>query len=229
MFVFKDWRKLAMVILSLLAGELVYKIFDFSWWMAGLVLVGWLLFLKLPKKVSWILLPILFLAVLAINKLFNMGSFDWEKIVWTNPDYLKLINRYWQEDLWLPFKIRNLFYSSWLLIFSWLNLVFKLISPAFLVRMLGFSGVYLIFFGFVQLFSRSGGISLRSKKLWQPLIWWLVVVAASGCGMLVDSKSALILALPAIIYFMYLGVDNKIFEKYQKYWWLLLIIDILLK
>jgi len=222
MFVFKDWRKSAMVILSLLAGELVYKIFDFSWWIVMMVLIGWFLFLKLPKKIGWILLPILFLAVLTINKLFNMGSFDWEKIVWTNSDYLKLINRYGQEDLWLPFRIRNLFYSSWLLIFSWLNLVFKLLSPAFLVRMLGFSGLFLVFFGLIKFFK-------NKNKFFGPLWWWLVVVAASGFGMLVDSKSALILALPAIIYFMYLGVVNKTFEKYKKYWWVLLIIDILLK
>ena len=215
-------NKWLVVGLSLLAGQLFYKIFDFSWWMVGLVLIGWFLFLKLPKKAGWILLPILFLAVLAINKLFNMGSFDWEKIVWTNPDYLKLINRYWQEDLWLPFRLRNLFYSSWLLFFSWLNLVFKLISPAFLVRMLGFSGVYLIFFGLIQLFK-------NKKILFGPLWWWLVVVGASGCGLLVDSKSALVLTLPAMIYFMYLGAGNKTFEKYKKYWWILLIVDILLK
>jgi hypothetical protein len=216
------WKNVLVVGLSLLVSQLFYKIFEFNWWVVFLVLIMWFLFLKLPKKINWILLPILFLIVLAINKLFTFWTFNWEKIVWTNPDYLKLINRYWQEDLWLLFRIRNLFYSYWLLFFSWLDLVFKLLSPVFLVRMLGFSGFTLTLLGLIQFFK-------NKKKNWGPLVWWLVVVAASGWGMLVDSKSALILALLAIIYFMYLGVKNKSFHKYQKYWWLLLFVDFLLR
>jgi hypothetical protein len=217
-----------MVGLSLLAGQLFYKIFDLNFWFLVSILIMWFLFIKLPKKFSWILLLILFFTVLSINKLFSLHlnplnyNFNWEKIVWTHPDYLKLIDRYWHQDLWLLFKLRNLFYSSWLLIFSWLDLVFKLISPIFLVRMLGFSGFSLTFFGIIQFF--------KSKQIfWPPLFWWLIVVMASGFGMLTDSKSSLILDLPAIIYFMYLGTKNKIFNKYQKFWWLLLLIDILLK
>lgn len=223
-----NWKNIILIGLSLLVGQLFYKVFDFSWWLVILFLLMWFLFLKLPKKFSWIFLVVLFFLVLFINKLFTVHlnplvySFDWEKIVWTNPGYLKLINRYWQEDLWLPFRIRNLFYSSWLLFFSWLDLVFKLLSPVFLIRMLGFSGFTLILSGLIQFFK-------NKKKNWCPLIWWLVVVMSSGCGMLTDSKKSLILALPAIIYFMYLGIKNKSFNNYQKYWWILLIIDIILK
>lgn len=222
------WKKIIMIGLSLLVGQLFYKIFEFNWWVLLLILLMWFLFLKLPKKFSWIFLIILFFLVLAVNKLFAIHlnplsySFDFEKIVWTNPGYLKLINRYWSEDLWLPFKFRNLFYSSWLLIFSWLDLIFKLLSPIFLIRMLGFSGFFLMFFGLIKNF--------KDKKIfWQPLFWWLIVVATSGLGMLTDSKNSLILAIPAIFYFMYLGAKNKSFDKYQKYWWLLLIVDFLLK
>lgn len=212
---------MVLVILSLLVGQLFYKIFDFSWWMVVAVLVGYFLFLKLPKKIGWVLLPILFLLVLSVNKLFSGDSFDWEKIVWTNPGNLKLIERYGLEDLWLPFKIRNLFYTSWLLVFNWINLVFKLISPEFLTRMLGWSGFSLTLFGVIQFFK-------NKKRFWQPLIWWVVVVMAAGWGILIDSKSALILALPAIIYFMYLGVNNETFKKYKKWWWILVVIDLIM-
>lgn len=221
-------KNVLMVGLSLLVSQLFYKIFEFSWWILFLVLLMWFIFLKLPKKISWIFLIFLFFLVLIVNKLFTVHlnplnySFAWERIVWTNPAYLNLINRYWQENLWLPLSIRHLFYSPWLIFFCWLDLFFKLLSPVFLIRMLGFNGFILILFGLIHFFK-------EKKKNWGPVIWLLVVIAASGWGMLVDSKSALILALMAVIYFMWLGVKNKTLEKYQKYWWLLFLLDILLK
>jgi len=222
------WKSVLMVGLSLLVSQLFYKIFEFDWWLLLLVLLMWFLFLKLPKIISWIFLLFLFFLVLIVNNLFTIHlnpfnyTFAWERIVWTNPSYLNLINRYWQENLWLPLRIRHLFYSPWLLLFSWLDLFLKLLSPVFLIRMLGFSGFILMLFGLIHFFR-------QKNKDCRPLVWLLVVIAASGWGMLVDSKSSLILALMAIIYFMWLGTKNKTLEKYQKYWWLLFLLDILLK
>lgn len=222
------WKNVFMVGLSLLVSQLFYKIFEFSWWVVFLVLLIWFLFLKLPKKISWIFLIFLFFLVLTVNKLFTVHlnplsySIDFEKIVWGNHGYLNLINRYWQEGLWLPFRIRNLFYSYWFLFFTWLDLIFKLLSPVFFIRMLGFSGFALTLLGLIQFFK-------NKKKNWRPLVWWLVVVAASGLRVSIDGISTLIMALIAIIYFMWLGTKNKTLEKYQKYWWLLFLIDFLLK
>ncbi len=230
-----DWRRGLIVILSLLAGELFFKIFDFKWWQVVLFLLMWFLFLKLPKKFSWIFLVVLFFLVLSINKLFGFRlnplsyTFDFEKIVWSSPVYLRLMDSYKSYGLWLPFRIRNLFYAPWWLIFNWINLVFKLFSWELLMRMLGYSGLFLTILGVINFFSHSSGISLRSKKIWQPLFWWLTVVMAAGCGILVDSKNALVLALPAIIYFMFLGTKKGLLKHYKKIWFLLLIIDLLIK
>jgi len=203
------------------------KLLDIPVWITALTFSLFVFLIKYPKYV-WLVLPLLFLLDLGINnfltvqlKPFNY-SFDWEKIVISNPGNLKLIDRYWHEDLWLPFRIRNVFYSPWLLSLSWLDLIFKLLSPVFLIRIVGFSGLFLFVLGIIHYFGD------QKRKIW-PLIWILTVVAASGLGMLVDSKSAYILALPAIIYFLFLGISSRNFNKLWKYWFGLLIIDVLSK
>lgn len=190
-------------------------------------IVGCFLLSKFPK--TWFLiLPILFFLTLILNKLFTFDikhltySFDWEKIIITNPDNLRLIDRYWHEDLFIPYQIRNLFYSPWLLVFSWLNLIFKLLSPIFLVNVLGYSGFFLFFLGIIKF------VKDKDKKWW-PCWWTLTVVSASGLGMLVDSKNAYILAMPGIIYFILLVADYKNFNKISGYWIILFIIDLILK
>lgn len=215
------------LILTVLVLPLLPRIFYIPWWLIVLILLLLWLSIKYPK--SFLLVaPILFLLDLWINNLLTFNfqsmtySFNWEKIVVTNPGYLKLIDRYWHEDLWLPFRLRNIFYSSWLLLFSWLNLLFKLWLPTFLIQVLGYSGWYLFVLGIIDYFKNI------KREIW-PLLWWLVVTGASALGMLVDSISALILALPSLVYFMYLGVNNKYFNKWWKIWLILLVVDILLK
>jgi len=92
---------------------LFLKVFLLPLWL--IVLIIFLLWLSIKKPKSlWIVVPILFFVDLWINNLFTLDlttfnySFDWEKMVISNPGYLKLIERYWHEDLWLPFRIRNI-------------------------------------------------------------------------------------------------------------------------
>jgi hypothetical protein len=180
---------------------------------------------KFPKF-GLIILPILFLFTLNINKLLNFNnfrySFDWEKIVLTNPKYLLLINQYWKENLFLPYKIRNIFYLPWLLILNWLDLIFKLLSPSFLSITLGYSGLIILSLGLINYFK-------KINKNWTPLIWTLTVLIASGIGILVDSNKAIILALPGLLYFLLCGIKSKYFNFLWKYWLIFLIIDILLR
>lgn len=215
------------LILTVLILPLFPKIFLVPWWLIVFLLILFWLSIKYPKSL-WLVGPLLFLLDLWIIDLLDFSfqsmrfSFDWEKIIITNPGYLKLIERYWSEDLWLPFRFRNIFYSPWLLLFSWLNQLFKLWSPIFIINTLGYSGWYLFILGLVEYFK-------RSKRKWWPLIWVLTVTGASSLGILVDSRGALILALPALIYFMYLGINSKFFDKWWNIWFILMVIDILLK
>lgn len=220
-------KNILILCLTIVTLPLLSKIFSLSWTLVALVLAMLWLSIKKPKSL-WIVIPILFLLDLWVNNLFSVNlkplvfSFDWEKIVMTNPGYLKLIERYWQEDLWLPFRLRNIFYSPWLLLFSWLNLLFKLWSPTFLIQVLGYSGCFLFILGLVEYFKS------KERKIW-PFLWYLTVTVASALGMLIDSKSALILALPAIIYFMYRGVKNKSFDEWWIIWLILIVVDLLIK
>jgi len=206
---------------------LFLKVFLLPLWL--IVLIIFLLWLSIKKPKSlWIVVPILFFVDLWINNLFTLDlttfnySFDWEKMVISNPGYLKLIERYWHEDLWLPFRIRNIFYSSWLLFFSWLNLVLKLWSPKFLILVLGYSGFFIFVLGIIEYFK-------NKKRIIWPLFWWLTVTWASALGILVDSKSALILALPALFFYMSLGVKGLNFRKLWIIWLILIVVDILIK
>jgi len=55
------------------------------------------------------------------------------------------------------------------------------------------------------------------------------VTWASALGILVDSKSALILALPALFFYMSLGVKGLNFRKLWIIWLILIVVDILIK
>ncbi len=192
-----------------------------------ITIIGFFLLFKFPK--SWFLiLPVLFLLNLSLNKLFVFDiksftySFDYEKIVVTNPNNIKMIDQYWHEDLLLPYKIRNLFYLPWLLGFSWLDLTFKLMSPAFLVRIIGYSGSFLLFLGIIEF------IKDKNRK-WFFCLWGLTVVLSSGLGILVDSRKAMVLAVPSVIYFIYLAVRNNKLNKLSIYWVILFLIDLILR
>lgn len=220
-------KNILFLILTVLILPLLPRILFVPWWLILLVLVFLCLSIKYPKSL-WVVVPFLFLLDLWINNLLTINfqsltfSFDWEKIVLTNPGFLKLIERYWHEDLWLPFRLRNIFYTPGLLVLSSLNSLFKLWSPIFLIQVLGYSGCFLFILGLVEYFKS------KNRKVW-PFLWFLTITAASALGMLVDSKNALILALPALVYFMYLGVSNKYFNKWWYIWLILIVIDISLK
>jgi hypothetical protein len=189
--------------------------------------LGFFLLFKFPK--SWFLiLPVLFLLNLNLNKLFVFDiksldySFDWEKIVITNPNNIEMVDHYWHEDLFLPYRIRNIFYSPWLLGFSWINLIFKLISPVFLIRVIGYSGFFLLFLGIIQF------IREKNKK-WFFVLWASTIIMSSGLGILVDSKKAMVLTIPAIIYFIYLAIKKNKIKKVWICWFILFLIDLILK
>jgi hypothetical protein len=175
------------------------------------------------KFLVWFwLLPILFLLTLYVNNFFSIFSFDWEKMVIGNKNFLYAIERLKNEGLWIPFTLRNILYSNWLLVFSWLNLIFKLLSPMFLIRALGYGGFFFFAYGIIDY------LNDKTKKWW-PVIWGATVVFASGLGVLVDSGNAIVLALPSIIYFLILGINTAKFKKYWKIWILLFVIDLILK
>lgn len=221
------YLKVLIFVLTILSIPLSGIVFSIPPFLLVFSVVSVLLVHRYPKTFI-LVLPILFLGTLYVNNLLTINfkefeySFDLEKIVVTNPNYLKLIDRYWHEDLWLPFRIRNVFYTPLLMFFGWIDLVFKLLSPVFLIRVMGYSGLFLTALG-VYIY-----VSEKSKKWW-PLFWSLTVVFASGLGMLVDSKKALILAFPAIMYFVIKGIFNKKFDSLWKYWLILFLIDFILK
>lgn len=220
-------KNILFLILTVLILPLLPRIFFVPWWLILIVLIFLCLSIRYPKSL-WVIIPFLFFFDLWINNLLTINfqslafSFDWEKIVLTNPGFLKLIERYWREDLWLPFRLRNILYTPGLLVLSSLNSLFKLWSPIFLIQVLGYSGCFLFILGLVEYFKS------KNRKVW-PFLWFLTITAASALGMLVDSKNALILALPALVYFMYLGVSNKYLNKWWYIWLILIVIDILLK
>jgi len=192
-----------------------------------IVIFGFFLLLKFPK--SWFLiLPILFLLNLNLNELFVFDirslkySFDWEKMVITNPGNIKMLDHYWHENLFLPYRIRNIFYSPWLLGFSWLNLIFKLISPVFLIRIIGYSGFFLLFLGIIQF------VREKNKK-WFFILWALTITMSSGLGILVDSKKAMVLTIPSIVCFMYLATRKNKIKKIWICWLILFLVDLILK
>lgn len=190
-----------------------------EWWVYIAIVILWVLYVKF-NKIGFILLVLLFFLNLHINHLFNINSlgldFNFEKINITHPSYVGMIDKYRYDDLTLPYTLRYIFYSKWLMIFCWLDSTLGILSPIFWVRVLGLSGVALMILGLTKI----------NPKSW----WWLLVVCiSSGLGILVDTKTAIILSLPVVVMAMAKGLDHNLFKKY---WWTLLVlmvIDLILK
>lgn len=218
------------VLLVLLVSPFLVKILDVNGEIALIMLVLWFLVLKFKNKVSWLvfLFLILILVNLYINRLLNIDintgkvSFDLEQSFLKYPGIRESIIRYKQEGLWLPYFLRNIFYSSYLIIFSWISLIFKVLSPINWVKMLGFSGLSLMVAGIIYFF--------KSKNNNYFMLWWFfLIIITSSLRVLGDSVTGIYLTLPVVIYWLYLGFRSNLFERYHAYWYILFIIDLLLK
>lgn len=186
---------------------------EIGWWVYFVAGFFWFLYLRF-RKLRVLILFLLFFLNLHINHLFQIRGFtpefDFERMVLFKPDYIRLIEKYRYDDVWMPFRVRNLFYSGWLMIFYWLDSFFKLISPLIWSRILGLSGLFVIILGIFK---------VKMKYLW----WIITVCLSSGMSILYDTKTAFILGLPAIVLVLSKGFESKIVYKY---WWIVLILMI---
>jgi hypothetical protein len=88
--------------------------------------------------------------------------------------------------------------------------------------MIGFSGFSLMVAGIIHFF--------QSKNKNYFMIWWfLLVIMTSSLRVLGDSVAEIYLTLPVVVYWFYLGFKSKLFEKYHIYWYILFLVDLLLK
>ncbi|MFZ2153272.1 MAG: hypothetical protein WAV41_04495 [Microgenomates group bacterium] len=192
---------------------------NIDWWVYILAIGLWWGYNK-NIKFSWIFLFILFFLNLSINHLFGFSqggfSFDWEKINLTHPSYLELIDKYRYDDVAMFYRLRMIFYQPWLTVFLWIDSTLKILSPIFWTRVLGIGGTVLLYLGLLQTY----------KNYW----WWLLTVTiSSGLGILIDTKTAVILALPAVILTMVDGYKNFNLKKYGGFLILIFLIDLIIK
>ena len=224
----KNKKSILILLLVAIVSPLFLKIFGMPILITFEMVLLWFLLSKLKIKYAWIVLVILVLFNLNLNRLFYISinsinfSFDSEQSFFNYFGIQKSILRYKQEGLWLPYLLRNVFYSSYLKILPWLNNVAKMLSPLFWIRLLGFSGALIFVLGIISYFK-------NKFDKWYIGFWFLLVIISSSLRVLGDTVTAAYLTLPAIIYFIILGSKNKFFEKYQIYWYLLFLIDLILK
>lgn len=219
----KSWLFL---LATLFASTLCWKIFEVPFWVTMAMLVLWLVFLKL-KNYKWIVLPFVIILVLFLNRLVSfkvsnqLVSFDWEQSFLGYPGISKSIDRYYNEGLIIPYSVRKLFYNQYLLVLPWFNNFLKQISPVFWARLLGFSGFYLFVLGLID--------SIKTKQNYWIMFWFLLVIFAGSLRVIGDSAMVAYLAIPSVIYLMLIGLKSKNFNDRSWVWFLLLLIDILLK
>lgn len=188
-----------------------------------MVLSFWFIF-KQKKKYFWLFsLGLIVLNLIANDLLFLRFSrpfvmFDGEQSIWNYPGVSKAIIRYVNEGLFLPFHFRNLFYSGYLKFFLWLVNFSKLLSPYFWLKIIGFSGSWLMVLGLIDFLK-------DKRKDIGILVWFLLILATSSMRMIGSSEKFIFLALPVIFYWIYRGL------KVNKYGFLLIglvIFDLLL-
>lgn len=216
------------VLIVLLISPFLVKVLSVPWEIALIMLALWFLIVKFKNKVSWWIFLVLILVNLYLNRLLYFDitgwkiNFDLEQSFFKYPGIRESIIRYKQEGLWLTYFLRKFFYSSYLIIFSWVSSIFKTLSPLFWVKMIGFSGLSLMVTGIIHFW--------QSKNKNYFMIWWfLLVIISSSLRVLGDSVMAIYLTLPVVVYWLYLGFKSKLFKSYYIYWYILFLIDLLLR
>ena len=192
-----------------------------KWWVWLVVGLGWLVVKKWPR-VLWLFLPVLFLVNLHILGLFGIErvvepNFNLEKINITSPGYEKIIERYEYDDVWIPYSIRGTFYGEWMKGILWLDSMLVYLSPIFWLRTLGMAGLAVLFLGVYEYWK-------KNKRLNWAWWWFIGVVMSCGLGIMVDSKTAVVLALPAIGAGLYGGLKSS---WASKYWYVLVVIGLI--
>lgn len=216
------------VVLVLLVSAYFVRFWQTPWWINLSMILLWLGMVKIKPKYSWIFLIVLVIINLNLNRLlyFKINplsiSFDVEQSFWNYPGIRSSILRYKQEGLWLPFRLRGCFYSLYLVFFSYLSGVAKLISPLFWVRIIGFSGFTLFLLGIISYFKNG------FKKNYVGF-WFLLIILSSACRVLGDTVTAVYLTVPVITVLLVKGIRSDFFKKYQFYWYLIFLLDILLR
>ncbi len=221
-------KEYIIVALVILISAYFKRFWQTSWWINLLMILLWLGVVRIKPKYSWVFLILLTIINLNLNRLFYLKvnpisfSFDQEQSFFDYPGIREAIDRYAQEGLWFPYRLRTIFYSSYLIFFSYLTGVAKLISPLFWIRIIGFSGFTLFLLGIISYF-KSG------FKKYYVGFWFLIVILSSAGRVLGDTVTAVYLTIPAIIILLINGVKNDLFKKYHFFWYLLFLLDILLK
>jgi len=216
------------VVLVILISPLLIKILNISCIYTVITLLLSYLFFKFKNKTWWLVFLILIVVNLQLNRLLYIDvnhfklSFDLEQSFFKYPGVGESIIRYRQEGLWLPYFLRNIFYSSYLILFSWISSIMKMLSLIFWIKTIGFSGISLMVLGIVEYFK-------KTKKDYFVVGWFLLIITTSSLRVLGDSLTAIYLALPVIVYWLYLGCKNEIFKKYQIGWYILILLDVFLK
>lgn len=219
-------KSILFLLATIFVSILFRKIFEVSFWITLIMFLLWLIFLKL-NKYKWIVFPFLIVLVLFLNRLisFNINnqlvSFDWEQSFLGYPGISKSIDRYYNEGLIIPYAIRKLFYGQYLLILPWINNFLKQISPVFFIRLLGFSGFYLFLLGLID--------SIKNKKNYWIIFWLLLVIFTGSLRVLGDSSMVVYTAIPSFIYLILVGLKSKFFNDFSWIWFLLLLVDFLLR
>ncbi|MFA6518437.1 MAG: hypothetical protein WCV93_02170 [Candidatus Shapirobacteria bacterium] len=215
--------------------KFVYLIFIISPFFVGKIYPFWVYLLIIfayiaSSKSKLFILPVIFVLFfvnLHVNSLFGLSrqlkpDFNLEKINITSPISIQKVAQYYYDDVYTPYRIRHFLYSQWLTVFVWISSVLKLLSPIFWVRLMGFSGSILIFLGVIEYIKND-----FSPRYW---FWWFfIIIFSSGLGINLDTRNSIFLSLPILINLVILGFKSKLFISIQKYWWLLLFVDFILK
>ena len=219
-------KSLLLLLVTLFVSALGWKIFEVPVWVTLAMFFLWLVFLKL-KKCKWVVFPFVIVLVLFLNRLLSfkvsnqLVSFDWEQSFLGYPGISGSIDRYYKEGLIIPYSVRKIFYNQYLLILPWFNSFLKQISPVFWARLLGFSGLYLFVLGLID--------SIKTKQNYWIIFWFLLVIFVASLRVIGDSAMAAYMTIPSVIYMILIGLKSKNFKDRSWIWFLLLLVDILLK
>lgn len=164
-------------------------------------------FLKTSIMVVWLIF--LFIGNLYVSEVINF-PFDIQEsqLIFNSPEINYHIKRHQEDALYLPYKIRQLVYSSPVFFYASISNFFDLITIKNISDILLLANVYPLFLGLYEITSE------RNRLRNFILLSFLITLITTGIDRSADKFQSLYLLFPMFIYLIFLGykkVDKKLY------------------
>ncbi len=180
--------------------------------LAALILIY--LYIKQPNKyliIIWIIY--IFFGHLYLSEVIKYPfSLQDSQLIFNSPEVNLYLNQHQQDALFLPYKVRQLFYSETIYIYAALTNFFDFLNLKNLYEVLILANLYLLFTGIYKIFTE------KDKLKFFFITTFSVTMLTAGIDRSPDKFQSLYLLGPLLLYLILVGAQGVNKKIYLFFW-----------